>query len=826
MKKILLIVLLISATASAQTVTFADPNFKYSLLQAGYDTSGDGDIQVSEAQAVINLYVSQQPGYSISSLQGIEAFSNVKDLIVTSLHLMTTIDLTVLPSLQSVQFASCQSLQNVNLVNMPAMKAVVVDSCPQLTTMPFTGLSTMEYIRIMGPNNLGDMDITPCTNLNWFRCENLDSLNAAGLTNLTFIDTYSSDTFTALNVTGCTALEVIEAWHSHIENLDVSGLPNLKRLEIQVSNPTLGFPQTTLNASNCPKLELIDAGSGNVAGLVNLSGCTALKEFRGENNSITELDITGCTALVKLSLYNNMLTTIDVSHCTALTNLDLTVNPLESVYMKNGINEHLSYNNFPVTPQFICCDEDDIPGFISMLAPETICNPYCTFEPGGNYNSITGTIRLDMGANGCDLSDPVRPLVKVGYDNGIDQFGTWSNYSGQYLLYAHAGTMTPVAQVENPTFWNISTAAPVTFAAEDSSTQVRDFCMTANGVHPDLEVTIIPVIPAQPGFDANYYINVRNKGNQTLSGNLVFTYNDNVLDLLTTEPASISQTAGSITWSYADLLPFSAASYYVDFNVNSPQETPAVNIDDVLDYTATVSVTNDETPVDNSFTLHQVVVGSFDPNDKYCMQGDIVPTAQIGQYLHYAINFENTGNFPAQNVVIKDMIDADKFDISSLEVFSASHDDVVTITGNRFEIFFENIGLEPNEYGYVAFKIKTKSNLSEGSTVMNKANIYFDFNFPIETNPATTTFQNLGTGDYTAAQSVRIYPNPARDRVNIRCESAMNKISIVDIQGRTIGTYLNAERDKSIDVSGFASGIYTVKISTDKGNAAQKLIIE
>ncbi|UPT71356.1 MAG: T9SS type A sorting domain-containing protein [Flavobacterium sp. JAD_PAG50586_2] len=50
-----------------------------------------------------------------------------------------------------------------------------------------------------------------------------------------------------------------------------------------------------------------------------------------------------------------------------------------------------------------------------------------------------------------------------------------------------------------------------------------------------------PITPARPGFDAVYQIVYNNKGNQTLSGNIFFTYDDTVLATLTPN----TQTTGS-----------------------------------------------------------------------------------------------------------------------------------------------------------------------------------------------------------------------------------------------------------------------------------------
>jgi hypothetical protein len=179
-------------------------------------------------------------------------------------------------------------------------------------------------------------------------------------------------------------------------------------------------------------------------------------------------------------------------------------------------------------------------------------------------------------------------------------------------------------------------------------------------------------------------------------------------------------------------------------NINSPMETPAVNVGDVLSFNAVIyPYSTDEMPTDNSFNLRQIVVGSYDPNDKTCLEGTQIPVEKIGDYLHYLIRFENTGTYAAENIVVKDMIDTAKFDIRSLQLTETSHSCWVRVIGaNRAEFIFENINLpftEPDKYGYVAFKIKTKPNLVLGDAVTNQADIFFDYNFPITTNLATTT---------------------------------------------------------------------------------------
>ena len=79
----------------AQTVNIPDPNFKARLIDAGVDTNWDGEIQVSEAEAVtgmldISIFL---PDYPIYDLTGIEAFINITGLDVSGNEL-TMLDLS------------------------------------------------------------------------------------------------------------------------------------------------------------------------------------------------------------------------------------------------------------------------------------------------------------------------------------------------------------------------------------------------------------------------------------------------------------------------------------------------------------------------------------------------------------------------------------------------------------------------------------------------------------------------------------------------------------------------------------------------------------
>jgi hypothetical protein len=259
-------------------------------------------------------------------------------------------------------------------------------------------------------------------------------------------------------------------------------------------------------------------------------------------------------------------------------------------------------------------------------------------------------------------------------------------------------------------------------------------------------------------------------------------------------------------------------------------DSPGVNSGDDLNYTASINGAIDETPIDNSFVLNQRVVGAIDPNDKTCLEGNLISPEMVGKYVHYLIRFENTGTANAENVVVKDVIDTAKFDINTLIPLDGSHSYVTRINNqNKIEFIFENINLpfdDANNDGYVVFKIKTKPTLVIGDTFSNSANIYFDYNFPVVTNTATTTIQALANTDFQFNNLFSLSPVPTKDTLTITTKQAtlISSISIYNVLGQLVQVTTNPNED--IDVSDLKSGNYFITIFSDKGSATSKFIKE
>jgi hypothetical protein len=281
-----------------------------------------------------------------------------------------------------------------------------------------------------------------------------------------------------------------------------------------------------------------------------------------------------------------------------------------------------------------------------------------------------------------------------------------------------------------------------------------------------------------------------------------------------------------LTYNFTNVAPFQSQEIQIVLNVNGPQEIPSVNINDVLSFTTDITINpTDVIPNDNTFEFNQTVVGAYDPNDITCIEGDVVTPNHIGEELHYVIRFENTGNYYAENIVVKMEIDPTKYDVNSVRLLNTSHNANAKIKNNILEIFFNQIMLDSGGHGNILLVMNSINSLSAGDSVQSKADIYFDFNYPIITNDAVTLFQATMTiEDNTKNIELKFYPNPTTDYFNIISETMIQSIELYDVSGRLIRTSLVNDFETKQNVSNLTNGVYLLKIKTQKGEITGKIV--
>lgn len=790
-----LVFLLFTFIGTAQVVSIPDAYFKGKLLDASpdnliarnlngnyfkIDANEDGEIQQSEALQVESLYFG---AWWIENLTGIEYFTNLVSLDCSG-NYFTSLDVTGLTNLRELNTSSNHLLTSLNV----------------------SGLTGLQKLYCFD--------------------DNFTSLNVSGLTSLQMLNC-SENHLTSLNVSDLSSLQVLDCSANLLTSLDVSSLTSLQALHCS------GNSLTSLDVNGLTELETLSC-AGNSLTSLNVSGLTNLQMLNCTENQLTSLNTSGLTSLQTLNCHYNQLTSLDVSDSLQLDFLNCHSNSLVSLFMKNGFLE--SYINFSENPslQYICADENQIASIqdkITEFGYDCHTNSYCSFNPNGNYNTLTGTATYDNENDGCDTNDETFEFLRLNLTDGTTSGSTFTNALGNYNFYANAGNFTITPQLENPTYFTVSpTSASASFTDNLNNTTNQYFCITPNGTHNDLEVVLAQTTPARPGFDAEYSLVYKNKGNQPISGDVTVTFDDDKLDFVSSSQTVSNQQPSALTWNYTNLLPFENRSIVFTLNVNSPTETPAVNNDDILNFSATITpVSGDEIPADNTYSFHQTVVGSFDPNDIYCLEGENVDPAMIGEYLHYNVRFENTGTAAAENIVVATTINPNDYDLSTLQVLNASHHVYTRMTGNLVEFIFENIQLPASSsggHGNILFKIRSKDDLNTNDDVMSNANIFFDYNFPVATNDANTTFATLSNQVITNDNSVKIYPNPATTAVTVAADNDLDSITVYDAQGRIVEFIKVNGVEKTIDVTQLSKGIYILDIVSQTGRKIEKLIKE
>jgi Leucine-rich repeat (LRR) protein len=860
MKKLyfLFVTAFIGCISNAQIINIPDANFKTRLLQSSttssiakdnfgasikIDTNNDNEIQVSEALLVYRLTVSYA---AIADLTGLGSFTNLKQLFCEN-NQLTSLNVSPLTQLELLNCQNNQVLTGALDVSMlPSLKELNCNN-NSLTSLNVNGLINLENL-YCGQNNLSNLNVASLVHLKYLACSdnqltslevnnlttleklyfdynNLPNVAINNLINLTELSCAGNE-IQAIDLSPFSQLIVLQCNGNLLTSLDLSNLNNLQVLNCAVN------PLTALDVSNLTELLYLQFEYSQIH-TIDLTNLANLNELYCNDSGMTSLDLTHNPNIYTLFCQNNSLTSLDISNALYSVDLNCSSNLLSTLNLKNGNTDTFILSNNP-NLEYICADDAETPDVqdaITSDLPNCHVNSYCTFTPGGDYYTIEGKNREDSNHNGCDLNDIAYPNLKLQFSNGTATADLIPDASGNYHYDVQAGayTVTPLLG-EAAAYYSVTPESATVSFPNTANSVVQDFCITSNGPYNDLDIMMIPVSNARPGFDATYLVRYRNKGTTTQNGSFTINFDDAVLDFVSASIMPDNQNPNNLNWNFTNLQPFEYQQLFLTLNVNSPLETPAVNDGDGLLFMTTIVAADDETPADNTSIFYQLVVNSLDPNDKTCLEGPTISPSAVGTDVHYVIRFENTGTANAENIVVKDMIDTTKYDINSLVPMSGSAAFSTRITNtNQVEFVFENINLpfdDAHNDGYVAFKIKTKPTLVVGDSFSNTANIYFDYNAPIVTNTATTTVQVLGNTDFNFTNAFTLAPVPTKSTLTLTAnqKSTISSISIYNALGQVVQVITNP--NETIDVSDLKTGSYFIKIVSDKGTANGKFIKE
>jgi len=481
----------------------------------------------------------------------------------------------------------------------------------------------------------------------------------------------------------------------------------------------------------------------------------------------------------------------------------------------------------PILPPNNCASYN-----VTIGANDTICG--LNFGVFTNASTVSGTLFYDINNNGImDGSETGLPYQTVQ----IGAYTAYTNANGFYSISLPMGTYTisytPTGFYSSGTVTTTNVVANVTQNGQTYGNNNIGLYMTPGQV--DLGITIHPSTTVTPGFGSWYSINVCNNGTTPTGATVMMQY-DAVLTPNYQNPSAsnVNTTNNLITWNIANINPGTCAYLWVTFNTS----VSAILGSSTVEFVSVSPTTGiDNNASNNTDTIHQIVVGSWDPNNKlvdYSNTNDpnfqMVSSTTPNQEIRYTVNFQNTGTAPAHNVVVVDEMSSN-LDVNTYEFLGSSHNCQIIRNGNTTTYKFMGIMLpdstnnEPESHGFISYKLDALSSLNIGDQIIDYANIYFDFNAPVLTEDAVITLVGpTAASSILNNNSVYVYPNPAEEFVMVNVQTQVDGNVMINITDATGKVCLTQQRTLKtgynkllLNTAELSQGIYFVQTTTNDG---------
>ncbi|MBI2280953.1 MAG: T9SS type A sorting domain-containing protein [Bacteroidetes bacterium] len=455
----------------------------------------------------------------------------------------------------------------------------------------------------------------------------------------------------------------------------------------------------------------------------------------------------------------------------------------------------------------------------SIIWNENYFNSPYQFQGNVFYDSNQNTI--------IDSNEFGLPFIQM--ELNPNSLAAYSDNNGNYFFATDTGTYT-VNYIPN-SLWGLTTDSSSytkTLTGANPIADSLDF-----GFYPNTITTIIePELTG--GFPRcntiiNYWVNIRNEGTTLPDGIVHIQLDDSVSYVSSINPPD-SIVGQNIYWHFDSLFFFSEEM--INLQVQMP---PFTSMGDTL-----ISILNvyeldgsNNIVYTNTDTLNQILVCSFDPNDKTVLPKGIGSQGFIAnnQPLEYLIRFQNTGNDTALTVMVRDQLD-DNLDWASLKPLASSHSMQVWIEQDGEAVFkFNNIMLPDSNVdflgsqGFVKFSINQNPNLAPNTPIFNTGHIYFDYNTAVITNTVLNTIEDTTSFPvsvqeitFTETNEIIVFPNPFTEHITVYYKAKINAayhVSLFDMSGKELLKKENNTSNKTeLDVSQLKNGIYII-VGTD-----------
>jgi len=455
---------------------------------------------------------------------------------------------------------------------------------------------------------------------------------------------------------------------------------------------------------------------------------------------------------------------------------------------------------------------------------DPVNNPNMCPLSGGVYGKLYFDVNADCLPDSSEFLTSSNSVILKNAMGDVIAMSSMGDFGG-YFLPAPPGQYTVEINVPqsfmSQTACGSSTVQPVSLTSGNPVMEDVNFPLVCPS-DPDYFIhSYRPSGLVFPGQSHTFFVSFAEL--TALSGGNCFSLADLDVNLSLSGPAVILSTnlhnaSGTASINGNQIIVFVDSSDFLTsyLSVSLTVDTSAQAGDNICVDISLADPQNQELDLSNNtaFTCYEVF-NSYDPNMKMVVPDTVQPS--FNDYFTYTVFFQNTGNAPAINIRIEDLLD-DYLDVNSLYITSASHPYALNVLNQRMMMFFHNIFLVDSitdpigSIGYFQYKIKPVSNLPAGTIVSNTADIYFDFNSPIFTNTTQNLFfEDLSIDYYSESVSVSVFPNPANNFITISGE--FDRGEIVNLMGKSIYTFnsrLNTYQ--IIDLSDFENGIYMLRL--------------
>ncbi|WP_417875188.1 T9SS type A sorting domain-containing protein [Xanthomarina gelatinilytica] len=842
MKKTLLLLTFLIATASysihAQNVNIPDANFKsYLLADAAINTNNDSEISVAEAQAFSGELLIN--GLSISDLTGIEEFINITRLDCYNNNL-TSIDVSNNLALTRLHCSDNQ------------IETLDISANTSITDIQCHNNGVLYELNIANGNN---------SNINWMKaygnslsCIQID----AGFTPPAEAGIYNqgwTKGTSAFYSEDCAALN------------QIVNIPDANFKSYLVNNNSINLNgDTEITVAEAQATTELLINSLSISDLTGIEAFTNLTRLDCYANNLTTIDVSNNTNLTRLHCADNQITTLDVSDIPTLEQVHCQNNQLVELNVANGNNSNFSYMKAYNNASLTCIQVDA--GF-SPPANSGQYNPGWTVDGQSSYgeNCIPSIFYVNANAIGANdgsswadaFTNVTDALALTNLNDAVwVAKGTYTladkntpiavNTGEVNIIGGFAGTETTLAE-RDLTAIHTTNATIFTgdingddidgdFSSNKTDNAERLFEVTASDVTFDgIIFENIYDTSTSGGVEENGVIFIPNSSsiNNLKIKNSVFRSNYSngyLLKMRTLNGGLLIENTKFINNTIVNR----GLVYVQSDSTNGYIFTRWANVlvaDNDINVAALDIYREDW---NNGSTLDVIINNStFVNNDYNGTYGNSITASGNGSVnlnVNNTIFWQNTVNGTAATRDISNGL------VSTYDVFIRNSIANVSSNAGTYGGTFsatnvttldpatDNLNLDAE------YKPTSASNyiVDQGDNAYYDEALFGDLDLSGNDRVFNTTI-DLGAYEYNSTLSVddisldentvKLYPNPATDVVNIKTNQTIKNVAVFNVNGQKV---LDIANQSQINISNLPTGMYFLSINTNQSNQTIKIL--